>query len=80
MQNHFERYDNILLRDKEMYADCIQVGRLPIYIYDIFQWTAYEGTEIAIEEFGFVSQLGQANLLADRIMQVNEVSSSFKSW
>ena len=55
-----------------MYVVFIQVGRLPIYIYDVFQWTAYEGTEVAIDEFGFVSQLGQANVLADRLVQVNE--------
>ena len=48
----------------------IQVGRLPVYIYDVFQWTAYEGTEIAIDEFGFVSQLGHADVLAERLVQV----------
>ena len=53
----------------------IQVGRLPVYIYDVFPWTAYEGTEIAIEEFGFVSQLGHADVLAERLVQVGAIGS-----
>ena len=70
--NRFDSFDNILVVENYMYVVFIQVGRLPIYIYDVFQWTAYEGTEVAIDEFGFVSQLGQANVLADRLVQVNE--------
>ena len=47
------------------------MGRLPVYLYDDFQWTPYEGTHLAIENFGFVSRLGQGAQLAEKLQQVN---------
>lgn len=33
---------------------CIQMGRIPIFIYDDIPWVPYLGTNISVETFGFL--------------------------
>ncbi len=32
----------------------IQIGRIPIYMYDDIAWLPYKGTNISLENFGIV--------------------------
>ena len=39
-------------------AEIIQIGRIPVYIYDDASWLPYEGTELALSTFGFSGRMG----------------------
>mmetsp|Transcript_2359 Transcript_2359/g.3629 ORF Transcript_2359/g.3629 Transcript_2359/m.3629 type:complete len:388 (-) Transcript_2359:16-1179(-) len=57
-------------RSSYRFAEIVQVGRIPVYMFNDFSWAAYEGTPAAITEFGFHSQLGDAVRLVEGIQAV----------
>lgn len=52
-------------------AEIIQIGRTPVYIYDDYSWLPYEGTELAISNFGFSGRMGS---LAKVVAQIKDLS------
>lgn len=36
-------------------AEIIQIGRIPVYLYDDVPWLPYEGTDISLNKFGYVA-------------------------
>jgi hypothetical protein len=39
-------------------AEIIQIGRMPVYMYDDYSWLPYEGTDLAVSNFGFTGRMG----------------------
>lgn len=39
-------------------AEIIQIGRVPVYMYDDYSWLPYEGTDLALSNFGFSGRMG----------------------
>jgi hypothetical protein len=44
-------------RSSFRFSESIQMGRVPVFMYDDIPWVPYNGTEIAAETFGFVCGL-----------------------
>eukprot|EP01041_Mallomonas_annulata_P000156 gene156-260_t len=42
-------------------AEVVQLGRIPVYIYDDVSWMPYKGTDKDFHHIGFVSQIGHIN-------------------
>mmetsp|Transcript_14037 Transcript_14037/g.19183 ORF Transcript_14037/g.19183 Transcript_14037/m.19183 type:complete len:399 (-) Transcript_14037:208-1404(-) len=51
--------------------EIIQLGGLPIYVYDDHKWLPYLNTNISIENFGFAFAVGQERKLIENILAVN---------
>ncbi|KAJ1440256.1 hypothetical protein B484DRAFT_153623 [Ochromonadaceae sp. CCMP2298] len=52
-------------RSSFRFAECIQMGRMPVFIYDDMPWIPFMSTNLSLETFGFVmrkSNDGQENL------------------
>jgi len=43
-------------RSSFRFAESIQMGRIPIFLYDDIPWIPYQGTDISILTFGFVAK------------------------
>lgn len=50
----------------------IQIGRLPVLVYDDLPWAPYPNTTIAAESFGFVYDKNSMPALIDRIRNMTE--------
>jgi hypothetical protein len=57
-------------RSSYRFAEIVQVGRIPVYMFNDFPWASYEETPAAISEFGFQSQQGNAVNLVEAIYAV----------
>ena len=52
-------------------AEIVQIGRIPVYMYDDFPWLPYAGTEIDLSNFGFSGQMGS---LRKVVTEMNTIS------
>jgi hypothetical protein len=41
-------------------SEIIQIGRIPIYLYDDTPWIPYQGSDVSIERFGYIATFGQS--------------------
>ena len=48
-------------------AEIIQLGRIPVYIFDDFEWLPYLGTNASPVDMGYSTQLGRIGLTLDRL-------------
>lgn len=39
-------------------AEIVQLGRIPVYLYDDYPWLPYTGSNVSLSEIGFVGRLG----------------------
>jgi hypothetical protein len=53
-------------------AEVVQIGRVPVYMYDDHPWLPYEGTNISINTFGFSEQMGHMRDTAKRMKALTE--------
>jgi hypothetical protein len=51
-------------------AEIVQIGRVPVYLYDDYPWLPYEGTDISISNYGFSGKMGQLGELAKKLKQL----------
>jgi hypothetical protein len=52
-------------------SEIVQLGRLPVYMYDDFQWLPYEGSDAHISNFGYIGKMGQTKDLAKKLKETN---------
>lgn len=45
----------------------IQMGRIPVLLYNDVAWLPYEGTEIAFDTFGYIGRIRQLNSLVQKL-------------
>ena len=48
-------------------AEIIQIGRIPVYLYDDIPWIPYAGTNISIESFGYFAGPSDSDRVARRM-------------
>lgn len=48
----------------------VQMGRLPIYLYDDYLWLPYIGTNKSVETFGFAARLQEVPEVVRRIKEM----------
>ena len=53
-------------------AEIVQVGRIPVYMYDDLPWLPYKGTELDFSKFGFIGKMGS---LQKVVSNMNTISS-----
>lgn len=51
-------------------AEVIQLGRLPVLLYDDVPWIPYMGTNASIQAFGFAGQSGHLGQMVDKLLSV----------
>lgn len=54
-------------------AEVVQIGRVPVYMYDDHPWLPYEGTNISISTFGFSGQMGHMRETAKNMKALTDV-------
>jgi len=52
-------------------AEIVQIGRVPVYLYDDAPWLPYEGSIASAASIGFVGQLGNLRTLLEQLKKVN---------
>jgi len=69
-------------RSSFRFAEAIQMGRVPIFLYDDLPWIPYVGTNLSVENFGFSAGLSDEKkslvMLADSIKNLTEVEFAHK--
>jgi hypothetical protein len=59
-------------------AEVIQIGRVPVYLYDDHPWLPYEGTELAFSTYGLSGKMGHLGGLAKELKQLSNETFSAK--
>ena len=54
-------------------AEVVQIGRVPVYMYDDHPWLPYEGTNISISTFGFSGKMGHMRDTAKSMKSLTDV-------
>ena len=54
-------------------SEIIQLGRIPVYMYDDRTWLPYEGTELSMDHYGFSGKMGH---LQQVVKQMKETSDA----
>ena len=60
-------------------AEVVQVGRVPVYLYDDVPWVPYEGTNLSLSTFGFAGQMGRLRATAKAMKRARESPESFQT-
>lgn len=57
-------------------AEVIQIGRIPVLLYNDVPWIPYDGSNVSVRELGFAGQMGSLTSLVDTLKATsdNEVS------
>lgn len=53
-------------------AEIIQLGRVPVYLYDDKEWLPYMGSNISVTEIGFSGGMGRLGVLAKRLKETKD--------
>jgi hypothetical protein len=53
-------------------AEIVQIGRIPVYLYDDYSWLSYEGTKLDISHFGYSGKKGSLRELVTDIKNCTE--------
>ena len=59
--------------------EIIQIGRLPIYMYDDLPWIPYKGTNISIENFAFLVNHSNLNIVAKEVARMRANSQELQA-
>jgi hypothetical protein len=54
------------------FTEVVQIGRVPVYLYDDVPWLPYEGTNISLSTFGYSGRMGNLMQLAKQLKSVDE--------
>ena len=57
-------------------TEIIQIGRIPIYLYDDIPWIPYEGTDKDYYSLGIVNKRNNVNMSIDLIEQIYKIKSN----
>lgn len=62
-------------RSSFRFAESIQMGRVPAFLYDDVAWIPYQGTNLSVETFGFYSGLNDAvRSLPNLVQQIKNLT------
>lgn len=53
-------------------AEVIQMGRVPVYVYDDVCWLPYKNTNVSLEHYGYIGRMGAAGQLIAQFRQTSE--------
>ena len=60
-------------------AEVVQLGRVPVYLYDDVPWVPYEGTNLSLASFGFAGQMGRLRATAKAMKRAAESADEFRA-
>eukprot|EP01041_Mallomonas_annulata_P014327 gene14327-30500_t len=52
-------------------AEVVNIGRIPVYLYDDVPWIPYAGTNVSVEAFGLIGQMGNMVGLVSQLVSVS---------
>jgi hypothetical protein len=62
-------------RSSFRFAECIQMGRMPVFMFDDMPWLPYARTNISAETFGFVARVsGDGNTLPETLSALHNTT------
>ena len=63
-------------RSSYRFAEIVQIGRIPVYLYDDMKWLPYQDTNISLSTFGFIGRMNYMGRLYLHLLRTN--SSHFE--
>eukprot|EP01039_Chlorochromonas_danica_P004126 gene4126-4525_t len=62
-------------RSSFRFAESIQLGRIPVFLYNDIPWIPYQGTKFSVEYYGYVAGLtSKENTLISLVKNISELS------
>lgn len=63
-------------RSSFRFAESIQMGRIPVFLYNDIPWIPYQGSEFSIETYGYVAGLtGSENTLVELVQNLSKLTA-----